>query len=101
MDEINKARLRDRLCEAVSLLHVELIPTHVRHTQVRRKFHDASLQQIETAVVAELFALRKEKMHAETNAERGYTGLDFLDKRLRKPELVQVPHPITESAENR
>src|SRR5689334_16102460 len=101
MDEINEARFRDPLCEAVHLLDVELIPPHMRHTQVRRKFHDASLQEIEAAVVAELFALRKEKVHAETNAEGGYAGLDFFDERLRKPKLVQVPHAITESADTR
>src|SRR4030095_6744166 len=101
MDEINKARFPDPLSEAVRLLYMELIPPHMWYTQVRRKSHDTSLQQIEAAVVAELFALCEEKMHAQTNAERGYTGLDFRDERLRKPKLVQVPHAITESADTR
>jgi hypothetical protein len=73
----------------------------MRHTQVERKFHDASLQQIQAAMVSELFALCKQEMHAKTNAERGCTGLNLLDERLRKPKLVQVPYAIAEGADAR
>src|SRR4029453_13771098 len=75
MGEINKARFPDPLRGRVGLFFLGFFPPHIWYTQVPRKSHETALQQIEAAVVAELFALCEEKMHAQTNAERGYTGL--------------------------
>src|SRR3954462_2441707 len=65
VNEINKTRFCDAPGQSVRLLRMELVPSHVRHAQVWRQFHDASRDEIETAVQPEFFTLGEEQMHAQ------------------------------------
>src|SRR5437868_2490089 len=50
---------------------------------------------------AELFTLREQEVHAETDSQRRCPRADLFAEWLRQPESVQVPHSIAERADSR
>lgn len=49
-------------------------------------------------MMAELFTLRKEQLHPQTNANDGLAILDVAENRLDKSVLSQVLHSLPEGA---
>src|SRR5262249_34929595 len=99
VNEVNETRFRDAVREAISTLPVELVPAHVRHAQVRRKFHNPPLKQIEPAVISELLTICEEKVHAEADAKRGCAGVHVFDERFRQTKLMQVSYAVAECSD--
>src|SRR5215470_301777 len=64
VDEIDEAALRDACSQTVGPFHVELIPAHMRHTQVCGEPQDGAVQKIQTLMSAEFFALGEQQVHA-------------------------------------
>ena len=63
-----------RQCRSSSrsaFLRMQLVPTHVRHAQIWRQFHNASLKEIQSAMQTELFAFGEQQMHAEADPNVG------------------------------
>src|SRR5215470_9838013 len=94
MYEVDEARFPNALRQTVLLHEVQLVPAHVRYTQMGGKLHDVALQQIQSMMLSELLALAEQKMHAETDSKSRCSGPHFIDERLSKAQLIQVPHSV-------
>src|SRR5262249_39518603 len=101
VDEVHETVFRNAFSKTIGFLQVKLIPTHVRHSQMCRKFHNAARKKIKTAMVSELLALAVKKMHTQTNTEGRSARMDFVDERRSQTELVQITHSIAERSDAR
>src|SRR5262245_30485306 len=67
--EVDEAPRLYAFDERIRLLDVKLVPAHVRDVHAFRNSADASAKQVEPAMQAKFFALRKEQVHAQANSQ--------------------------------
>src|SRR6266704_6635177 len=92
MDEIDEARGTHALGQRVCSLRVQLIPTHVRHTQIRWEFDYPTFQQVQPTVQTKFFTLREQQVHPQADSQCWSSGLHFFDESLEKSVLPKVRH---------
>src|SRR6476660_9698270 len=78
MNKIPIRVIRDIVEERTAPLHVNLVPSHMRNFQRRRrsKSFDLARDDVQSAVNAELLAFGEEQLHAQTDAQKRLSGLN-------------------------
>lgn len=83
-----------------------LIPSYLRNFHepsfriLGRKFGDFTVDDIKAFMFAELFALRKKQLHAETNTHERFSGRYEFLYRPYKIEFLEVMHGVAESPDS-
>src|SRR5688572_10317497 len=79
VNEVDETSGFDTVDKCVGLRNPKLVPSHVRDGDALRNSADATAEEVEAAVQAELLTLGEEKVHAETDAESGRAGLHLFE----------------------
>src|SRR5262249_19626640 len=108
MHEISKGAIGDTCEEGASALPLQLVPTHVRHFQTRRRGRkdiretpDLSLKNAESRSQPKLLTLRQQRLHTHTSARPRPPRLHHLTQRLIQATRQQILHAVTKGAHAR